>query len=50
MVSRPASRKLISHSRMPTPLLVTPLAISMGENACTCIDGTFAFTARTRSP
>ena len=45
----PASRRLISHSRILNPLLVTPLAISIGENACTCIDGTRALTARTRS-
>src|ERR1700752_4593004 len=30
MVSRPASRRLVSHSRMLNPLLVTPLAISIG--------------------
>ena len=49
MVSRPASRNAVNHSRMLEPLLVTPLTISIGENACTCIDGTLALTARTRS-
>lgn len=49
IVSSPASRRLISHSLIDSPLLVTPLAISIGENACTCIDGTRALTARTRS-
>ncbi|COX14605.1 Uncharacterised protein [Mycobacterium tuberculosis] len=49
MVSSPASRRPISHSRMLSPLLVTPLAISIGENACTCMEGTRALTARTRS-
>ena len=49
MEPSPASRRLVSHSRIDVPLLVTPLEISIGENACTCIDGTRAFTARTRS-
>lgn len=49
MVSSPASRSTVSHSRIDMPLRVTPLAISIGENACTCIDGTRFLTARTRS-
>ena len=49
MEPSPASRRPINHSRMESPLLVTPLAISIGEKACTCIDGTRALTARTRS-
>ena len=44
MVPRPASRRLVNHSRIESPLLVTPFAISIGENACTCIDGTRALT------
>lgn len=49
IVSRPASRNSVSQSRTDTPLRETPLAISIGEKACTCIDGTRSLTARTRS-
>ena len=49
IVSSPASRALIRKSSKESPVRLEPLTISIGENACTCIDGTRALTARTRS-
>ena len=45
MVSRPASRALISQSSIDRPGAGAPLTISIGENACTCMPGTRCFTA-----
>lgn len=49
MVSRPASRSWISHSFTDTPAFAAAVTISIGEKACTCIPGTRALIARTRS-
>ena len=45
----PASRSSVSHSSIDTPALAAAVTISIGENACTCMPGTAARTARTRS-
>ncbi|CAM5506583.1 hypothetical protein SANTM175S_07255 [Streptomyces antimycoticus] len=49
MVSRPASRAAVSHSRMDIPVRVAPLTTSIGEKAWTCIPGTRSLTARAMS-
>ena len=49
IVSSPAACSSVSHSRTSAPAREAPLEISMGLNAWTCIDGTRALTARTRS-
>ena len=49
MVSSPDSFARTSQSRTDRPVRVAPLTTSIGENACTCIAGTRAFTAAARS-
>ncbi len=46
-VPRPAAASSVNSSRSETPGVCAPCQISSGENACTCICGTAAFTART---
>ena len=45
----PAAFASVSHSRMDRSARVAPLTTSIGENACTCISGTRARIARSRS-
>ena len=49
MVSRPAARASVSHSRIDRPVREAPLTTSIGLNACTCICGTRFFTSRAMS-
>ena len=49
MEPSPASRSSMSQSSIETPALAAADTISMGEKACTCMPGTAARTARTRS-
>ena len=45
----PASRSSVSHSSIDTPAFAAADTISIGEKAWTCMPGTAARTARTRS-
>ena len=49
MEPRPASRTSDSQSAMLAPALAAALTISIGLNACTCMPGAAARTARTMS-
>ncbi len=49
IVSRPASRRPSSHSRIDTPAFDAPVTTSIGLNAWTCMPGTRALIARTMS-
>ena len=46
--ARPRAAR-VSQSRTDTPALAAAVTISIGENACTCMPGTRALTARTMS-
>ena len=49
IVSRPASLAFASQSWIDSPVREAPLTTSIGQNACTCMPGTRAFTAAARS-
>ena len=49
IVPRPWAFASARNSSKVTPSFVAPLRTSMGLNACTCICGTRAFTASSRS-
>ncbi len=49
MDPRPASRTSVSQSAMLTPARAAALTTSIGLNACTCMPGAAATTARTMS-